>query len=65
MLGAKVRALLHGRAHVIIEDIQALANPTLRHRILLNYRAEAEGVTVENVIERLLKAVNGPIQARK
>ena len=65
VLGAKVRALLHGRAHVIIEDIQALANPTLRHRILLNYRAEAEGVTVEDVIERLLKAVNGPIQARK
>src|SRR5438874_7912190 len=65
VLGAKVRALLHGRAHVIIEDIQALAQPTLRHRILLNYRAEAEGVTVENVIERLLKAVNGPIQARK
>src|SRR5882762_8867726 len=61
VLGAKVRALLHGRAHVIIEDIQALANPTLRHRILLNYRAEAEGVTVEDVIERLLKAVNGPI----
>src|SRR5881392_4089291 len=60
VLGAKVRALLHGRAHVIIEDIQALANPTLRHRILLNYRAEAEGVTVEDVIERLLKAVNGP-----
>src|SRR6059036_773135 len=65
VLGAKVRALLHGRAHVVVEDIQALANPTLRHRILLNYRAEAEGVTVEDVIERLLKAVNGPIQARK
>src|SRR5437667_4658165 len=65
VLGAKVRALLHGRAHVTVEDIQALANPTLRHRILLNYRAEAEGVTVEDVIERLLKAVNGPIQARK
>src|SRR5256886_16201077 len=65
VLGAKVRALLHGRAHVIIEDIQALATPTLRHRILLNYRAEAEGVTVEEVIERLLKAVKGPIQARK
>src|SRR5438046_753423 len=65
VLGAKVRALLHGRAHVTIEDIQALAQPTLRHRILLNSRAEAEGVTVENVIERLLKAVNGPIQGRK
>src|SRR5205809_1841641 len=57
VLGAKVRALLHGRAHVIIEDIQALAQPTLRHRILLNYRAEAEGVTVENVVERLLETV--------
>src|SRR6266487_3302618 len=59
VLGAKVRALLHGRAHVIVEDIQALAQPTLRHRILLNYRAEAEGVTVENVVERLLETVKG------
>ena len=65
MLGAKVRALLQSRAHVTVEDMQALAYPTLRHRILLNYRAEAEGVTVENVIERLLNAVNGPIQGKK
>ena len=57
VLGAKVRALLRGRAHVVIEDIQALANPTLRHRILLNYRAEAEGVTVEAVVQRLLETV--------
>jgi MoxR-like ATPase len=57
VLGAKVRALLHGRAHVTPEDIQALASPTLRHRILINYRAEAEGVTVEKVIERLLQTV--------
>jgi MoxR-like ATPase len=59
VLGAKVRALLRGHTHVTIEDIQALAHPTLRHRILLNYRAEAEGVTVDNVIERLLEAVKG------
>jgi MoxR-like ATPase len=59
VLGAKVRALLRGRAHVTAEDIHALARPTLRHRILLNYRAEAEGVTVENVIERLLESVKG------
>jgi len=59
VLGAKVRALLRGRAHVIVEDIQTLANPTLRHRILLNYRAEAEGVTVEAVVERLLETVKG------
>src|SRR5882672_3558194 len=49
VLGAKARALLKGRAHVTVEDIQTLAYPTLRHRILLNYRAEAEGVNVENV----------------
>jgi len=57
VLGAKVRALLHDRAHVTTEDLDALALPTLRHRILLNYRAEAEGVTVEKVIERLLEKV--------
>ena len=59
VLGAKVRALLLGRAHVTPEDIQALAFPTLRHRILLNYRAEAEGVTVASVIGRLLETVKG------
>src|SRR5260221_3237435 len=51
VLGAKVRALLRGRAHVTAEDIQALAHPTLRHRILLNYPAEAEGITVSTVID--------------
>ena len=55
VLGAKVRALLHGRSHVTQEDIRALAHPVLRHRILINYRAEAEGVTVEKVIDRLLE----------
>src|SRR5688572_23218975 len=55
VLGAKVRALLHGRAHVTLEDIRALASPTLRHRVLLNYRAEAEGVKIDQLIERLLK----------
>ena len=61
VLGAKVRALLQGRAHVTLEDIRALALPTLRHRILLNYRAEAEGVTVESIIERLADAVPNPL----
>lgn len=54
VLGAKARALLLGRAHVTKEDIQALAAPVLRHRVLLNYRAEAEGVGIGKVIERLL-----------
>src|SRR3989449_2892528 len=59
VLGAKVRALLRSRAHVTEEDIHALAHPTLRHRILLNYRAEAEGVTVGNVVNRLIETVKG------
>src|SRR4030095_15813431 len=54
-LGAKARALLQGRAHVTRDDIIALAAPVLRHRILLNYRAEAEGVTLGQVISRLVE----------
>ena len=60
VLGAKARALLNGRAHVTEDDIRALVHPTMRHRILVNYRAEAEGVTVESVVERLLETVERP-----
>ena len=60
VLGAKARALLHGQSHVTVEDIRLLAHSVLRHRILINYRAEAEGVTVEKVIDRLLERVPGP-----
>jgi len=56
-LGAKARALLAGRSHVMKEDIIALAAPVLRHRVLVNYRAEAEGVSVGKVIERVLAEV--------
>ena len=57
VLGAKSRAILQGRSHVTPEDIKALAHPVLRHRILVNYRAEAEGVSVETVINQLLDSV--------
>ncbi len=57
ILGGKARALLHGRSHVNAEDVRALAAPVLRHRVLVGYRAEAEGVGVEDVITRLLEAV--------
>jgi len=57
VLGAKARALLYGRAHVNFDDIRALAYPVLRHRILINYRAEAEGVVVDSIVDRLLKLV--------
>ncbi len=59
-LGAKARTLLQGRAHVTPEDIQALAAPVLRHRVLVNYRAEAEGISAEGVIDRLLEEVPAP-----
>jgi MoxR-like ATPase len=57
VLGAKARALLRGRSHVTVDDINTLAYPTLRHRVLLNYRAEAEGIGADNVIGRLLETV--------
>jgi len=55
VLGGKTRALLDGRSHVTFDDIRAMAAPVLRHRILTNYRAEAEGITVDNVIEKLIE----------
>jgi MoxR-like ATPase len=54
ILGAKARALVHGRPHVAIEDITALAKPVLRHRIVVNFAAESDGVTTDQVIEKLL-----------
>ncbi len=54
VLGGKTRALLQGRAHVTREDIVAVALPVLRHRVLINYRAEAEGIRVEHVVEKLI-----------
>ena len=62
VLGAKARALLRGRAYETLEDIQALAAPVLRHRILLNYRAEAEGIRVDDVIKRLVEAAQQPVR---
>lgn len=57
VLAGKARALLQGRAHVTKEDVVHLAKPTLRHRVLLSYRAEAEGVSIEAVIDRLVESV--------
>ena len=54
ILGGKARALLYGRTHVTIEDIQALAKPVLRHRLVLNFAAESEGVTADQIVDRLL-----------
>ena len=60
LLGAKARALLRGRYHVSFGDIRAVAPDVLRHRILTNFRAEADRVTVENIIDRLLTTIQPP-----
>lgn len=60
ILGAKARAVLKGRFYVACEDIRALAYAVLRHRIMLNFNAEAEGITPDSLIERILKTVTEP-----
>jgi MoxR-like ATPase len=57
ILGAKARALLDGRSVAAPEDVRAVALPVLRHRILVNFQAEADGVTAEQVVGDLLDAV--------
>ena len=57
VLASKARAILHGRFHVTLNDVQALALPVLRHRIVPTFNAEAEGVSVDDLIARLLKEV--------
>lgn len=57
ILGGKARAILDGRYNVSTDDIKALAHPVLRHRIILNFNAEAEGITVEKVIDKLLEEI--------
>ncbi|HVE77351.1 MAG TPA: MoxR family ATPase [Gemmatimonadaceae bacterium] len=60
ILGGKARALLHGRYHVGYDDVRALARPVLRHRILTNFHAQAERVTTDSLVNRLLEAVPMP-----
>ena len=60
VLGGKARALLKGRYNVSSEDIRALAQPVLRHRILTNFHAESEEVKPEDIIDRLLQTVAPP-----
>lgn len=57
ILAAKVRALTEGRFNVSFDDIQAAALPTLRHRLILNFEAEAEGITTDHVIAQILAEV--------
>ena len=60
VLGGKARALLQGRAHVGFDDVRALANAVFRHRILLNFQAQSERVTRDDLVARLLDTVPVP-----
>jgi MoxR-like ATPase len=60
ILGAKVRALMNDRVHVSCEDIRSVALPALRHRVLLNFEAEAERVDPDHILERILDWVPEP-----
>jgi len=60
VLGAKSRAVIHGRYHISCEDIRAVAKPVLRHRVLTSFTAEADGISSLNIIDELLNIVKVP-----
>ena len=57
ILGAKARAVLRGQTHASLDDVQAVAAPVLRHRLVLNFHAEAEGLTADALVRRLIEHV--------
>jgi MoxR-like ATPase len=63
ILAAKARAVLHGRPYVSCEDVRSVAPPVLRHRILTNFNAEADGVTPDEIVRRLIDVI--PREAEK
>ncbi len=64
ILGAKARAILHGRFHVSTGDVRAVAHPVLRHRIVTTFQADSEGITTDDVIDMILERVSVPFQKR-
>ena len=60
VLGGKARAILHGRLHVTSEDIREVAYPVLRHRLMTTFNADAEGITTDDVIKRLIETIPSP-----
>ncbi|HJZ53662.1 MAG TPA: MoxR family ATPase [Gemmataceae bacterium] len=70
ILGGKARAVLHGRFHVTTEDVKAVALPVLRHRVMTTFHADAEGITPDQIIGKVLDSIpppsdNGPVKVRK
>ena len=60
ILCAKARALINGRFAVTMEDLKSIAYPVLRHRLIVNFKAEAEGLVSDQVTKELLQQVKGP-----
>jgi len=58
ILGGKVRALLDGRFNVSLEDVRALLLPALRHRIILNFEAQADGRTTDDLLDEIAGKIN-------
>jgi MoxR-like ATPase len=61
ILGAKARAIFSGRLNVTCDDIRKIAHPVLRHRLFTNFNADAEGITTEKIVDRLLQTVPEPM----
>jgi MoxR-like ATPase len=57
VLAAKARAVLKGRFHVSCEDVRSVALPVLRHRIITNFNAEADGIKSDHIVQRLIDAI--------
>jgi MoxR-like ATPase len=57
ILAGKARSILRGRYHVSVEDIQAVAPPVLRHRIIPNFAAQSEGLSADDIVEKLLDTI--------
>ena len=60
LLGAKSRALFNGRSYITTSDVQAVAKPVMRHRIIANYAAVAEGITTDMVVDEIIENVSVP-----
>jgi MoxR-like ATPase len=65
ILGGKARAILNGRVHVTTEDVRAVAAPVLRHRLMTTFHADADGITPDDVIKRLLDTIPSPAEGKR
>jgi MoxR-like ATPase len=65
ILAGKAQALMQGRYHVSFDDVRALAKPVMRHRVLMNFHAESEKVTSDQIVDKLLEAVPVPSSGMK